>query len=277
MSRQIIVALLSVTLSSAQRIDSIYLAHTGSPSALVFRPLLAAIFEPRMGSQYTSLQRLRLDIGYSADVFSSYAGTNIWAIGVDAFTYTRLRAEPNLKFPVETIDYMFGINTSHCWGVDSAVIGMFRLRLSHISAHFADGLADTAGVLEERPFVYSREFADGIIAVEWQKLGIRLYGGGTFLFSVKELPAQVSRVIPQGGIEWYGRAWLPIAIGYDIRMVGVDNRYVPSHAFQIAAEIVRQNTSALAFCGYWYSGYSIHGMFFKRREQYFAVGVQVLF
>lgn len=252
-------------------------------SSLLFRPLQAAVFEPRIGFQSMSIGRVRLDIGHSADVFSGVLGGDTlvpyrfrWTAGVDAFTYTRLRSESNLKFPVETVDYMFGVNAAFYGAMtdNRAIAG--RLRLSHISAHFADGLADTAGVLAESPFVYSREFLDVTIAYQWNVPRIRIYGGGTILFSVKTLPKSVGKVIPQIGAEWYTRVGLPVVIAYNLQVSQIENTTVPNHAGQLIVYPLETIAPALVVCGYFYSGYSIHGMFFDRRERYWALGMQVL-
>ncbi|MCX8051754.1 MAG: DUF1207 domain-containing protein [Chlorobi bacterium] len=261
--------------------------HDGSiiGSSLVFRPLAAAIYEPRMGFQFQpTTERLRLDIGYSADVWRSAlerstgesSSEAVIAAGVDGFTYTRLRSEANLKFPVETVDYMFGVNASYRKQYDSERAVAVRVRLSHISAHLADGYADSSGMLLARPFVYSREFCDIIAAYEWLAPNVRVYGGGTFLFTVKELPKPVGRLIPQAGIEWYHAIVLPVFAAYDIRLVRVGDATVPSHAVQLGI-LLGSRTPSLALSGYYYSGYSIHGMFFDRRDRYWALGVQVLF
>ncbi len=254
------------------------------PSSLVFRPLVAAIFEPRLGFQFQpSLQRVRLDIGYSADIWQTSIGQQqfaersaILAVGVDGFTYSRLRSEANLKFPVDAIDYMFGINTTTQWRTDADRIVSARLRLSHISAHLADGYADQAGQLLQQPFVYSREFLDLVVAHEWLSPNVRLYGGGTLLFTVKELPRSVGRIIPQLGVEWLGTIGIPVFAGYDLRVVRIENATQPVHAFQLGTVVLGHGRSSLAVCGYYFAGYSIHGMFFDQRDEYWALGLQVL-
>ncbi|MCX7930787.1 MAG: DUF1207 domain-containing protein [Chlorobi bacterium] len=250
----------------------------------VFRPLVAAIYEPRMGFQYQpSIQRVRLDIGYSADVWTLLLSQEHFgssreetvAVGLDGFTYTRLRSEANLKFPVEAVDYMFGINSTYRLlrlGENSVAV---RMRLSHISAHFADGYADSTGMLRQRPFVYSREFIDAIVAHEWFVPNVRIYGGATYLLTVKELPRPVGRLIPQLGVEWYWKAGIPMLLGYDLRVVPIGGVSVPAHSLQVGVAL-KSGLPTLAVCGYFYSGYSIHGMFFDQRERYWALGVQVL-
>lgn len=270
------------TLSSDESSPS---AHKlGIESSLVFRPLLAAVFEPRLGFQFQPpLQRVRLDIGYSADIWQTsfdqqlFANRSaILAVGVDGFTYSRLRSEANLKFPVEAVDYMFGINATARWRSDDDRIVATRLRLSHISAHLADGYADQSGQLRQLPFIYSREFLDLVIAHEWLSPNVRLYGGGTLLLTVKQLPRTVGRIMPQLGVEWLGTIGIPVFAGYDLRVVRIENATQPVHALQFGAVVLGHGRSSLAVCGYYFAGYSIHGMFFDHRDEYWALGLQVL-
>lgn len=248
------------------------------PSTLLFRPLIAAVYEARFGTLYQfPPQRIRLDIGYSVDICrDSVSGLGEWALGIDGFTYTRLRSEANLKFPVETVDYMFGINGSWRTRVQGTVWAL-RIRASHISAHLADGVADSAGRLSPRPFVYSREFIDMIGACTLASLDLRAYAGVTILVSNKALPKPVSRVIPQLGLEWQVTVFVPLVLGVDYRLVGIDNTFIGSIAAQFNVTVMQRDKYRLAVCGYYYSGYSIHGMFYDIRDRYSAVGFQVLF
>jgi hypothetical protein len=78
--------------------------------------------------------QLRLDIGTSRDIYRRHCEDKIISFGADFFTYTRLRGEKEFHFPVETIDYLFGINAGFKKSKPDSEYG-FRFRLSHISAH----------------------------------------------------------------------------------------------------------------------------------------------
>lgn len=284
MSALILALLVSVSILVSAQPTGVYTNVFPDNSSTLFRPLQAAIFEPRVGFQSMSIGRVRLDIGYSRDVISgellldTLAPCSIkWTSGIDAFTYTRLRSEPNLKFPVETVDYMFGVNAAVQGKIADSRMIACRLRISHISAHFVDGLADTAGVFTERPFVYSREFLDVAVAHVWNSPRVRIYGGGTILLSVKKLPKSVGKIIPQFGAEWYTRVGLPVVIAYNLQVSQISHTTVPTHAAQLIVFPLETIAPALVVCGYFYSGYSIHGMFYDRREQYWALGMQVVF
>ena len=57
--------------------------------------------------------KLRLDISTSRDIVKWYDDDETISIGADLFTFTRLRSTDNFKFPVETIDYLFGLNAGY--------------------------------------------------------------------------------------------------------------------------------------------------------------------
>jgi hypothetical protein len=127
-------------------------------------PPYAGKYEARIGgSTEPGRSRLRLDIGASADLvkFGGYYSRFGWgALGVDFFTWTRLRDAGGFKFPVEAVDYYFGINTT--FG-DITDLGLeSRVRIAHISAHLVDG-DPSFSTTTARYMTYSREFIDVMI------------------------------------------------------------------------------------------------------------------
>jgi hypothetical protein len=148
---------------------------------LLFTPLTANVFEPRIGSSYQfSSDRLRLDIGASFDLMDINISDEVETrFGTDFFTYTHLRSEGNFKFPVETSDYFFGINFSAKKSLEDIELSS-RLRIAHISSHLVDGYAYKDRFYKE-PFVYSREFSDLVLAAKYS--GLRGYFGWQVLFS----------------------------------------------------------------------------------------------
>ena len=108
------------------------------PSDLNIQSFTANFLEPRNGFMFAlDDNQLRLNIGTSRDVVQVITGTENISLGVDFFTYTRLRGEDNFKFPVETIDYLFGLNAGYKINDSNKEMGV-RFRFSHISAHLVD-------------------------------------------------------------------------------------------------------------------------------------------
>ena len=243
-------------------------AQFRAPTASIYEARIATIIQP-------APKKLRLDIGASVDLFHIRIDSTrpSMCIGADFMTYTRLRSEHNLKFPVETIDYWFGVHAAYSLSNDIAL----RLRVAHISSHFVDGLADTAATFSVRnPFVYSREFVE-VLASYAVTPFLRAYAGGTVITSAQ--PSRADRIIPQAGVD----ADIPvddnlsIRGGYDWRLIGIEGAYVTAQAAQFG---VFWNTndagSGIMFSVHGYNGRSMHGMFFDEAESYFGFGIQIV-
>ena len=250
------------------------------PSGRLFPPLLANTFEGRVGTLFRADGKLRLDVGNSIDVVGIALDSNHarrLTIGADFFTYTVLRSEENFHFPVEASDYLFGINVNY---VREMSAGQFqaRLRVSHISAHLVDGSYD-AGDAAWRyggPRVYSREFVDLVGAVG--RKHYRFYAGVQYLFH--DDPPEVPNWSYQAGLEIFfgklmGRFMHPY-LAYDFRLVPV-RVYSAVHSVQGGIKIGRWQGPGLNLFFAYFSGNSIHGEFFDRRERYWAGGFTVDF
>ncbi len=82
------------------------------PAELNIQPFTSNLLEPRNGFMFALGEDwLRLDIGTSRDILQLKSGEETISFGADLFTFTRLRSNDNFKFPVENIDFYFGINT----------------------------------------------------------------------------------------------------------------------------------------------------------------------
>jgi len=242
---------------------------------LLFKPLTANIFEPRVGAIYeVQNNKIRLDIGNSIDLFESKYDENfIIRYGTDFFTFSRLRSEGRFKFPVETADYFFGVNSSlkyHYFNTDYYV----RLRLSHISSHLIDGYSKD-GVFNKIPEVYSREFIDLVFALDY--FGLRPYVGSSFVFST--IPKDVNKIIPQFGIDYHFAINdnLEVRAGYDYKLGGSDNIYTSIHSAQIGLLIKQYGSYGVLINYNYYRGRSMQGMFYKEKDNYSAVGFQIYF
>ncbi|HTR81803.1 MAG TPA: DUF1207 domain-containing protein [Bacteroidota bacterium] len=254
---------------------------TFATGELLFRPLVANTFEPRSGilSQFGK-NKLRLDIGNSIDLlrYQPSDGSAVFGMGADFFTYTLLRGEKNFHFPVDASDYFFGINFSARKNIEAGIFSS-RLRISHISAHFDDGHYDnTQGLWKDGrpPVVYSREFLDGVVALQPTSLknNVRLYIGGTYLFHVD--PKPLPRFQADAGIE------------YHLPCFQISNFYWSYQAtvLKITETSVRHNVQIGWKLGDWekrgvdvylsyFSGYSIHGEYYNVKESYCAAGFLV--
>ncbi len=254
-------------------------AQTTTTSAETRRPFPSPIanpFETRNGFIWQATdERLRLDIGANVDLWREKCPDSVtaWTIGADVQTWTRLRSESNFKFPVETVDYWFGVHGTY--GSESSVHA--RLRLAHISSHLVDGMADSAGLLTPPPFVYSREFAD--VFVGYTAGFFRPYMGLTIVWSTQ--PRDANRIIPQTGCD----IRIPIAMnntvalhaGYHLSLIGINGVYAASHAFQAGIVANTANGVGVMVGMYGFNGRSMHGMYFREKDDYVGLGLQLLF
>jgi len=247
---------------------------------LLFTPLGANVFEPRVGAMYQFRdEKLRIDIGTSVDLLEIYKNdSNEIRFGTDFFTFTRLRSKGRMKFPVETSDYFFGINFSNKFKYKGMNMSS-RLRVSHISSHLVDGLSDD-GVFQKMPFVYSREFVDFVLAADIK--GFRPYAGVDFVFSTK--PKDVNAIIPQFGIEFplkklktATRDFLDLKLSYDFKLGGYENIYLPVHSVQLTCLFLTNDKMGIALNLNGYTGPSMHGMFYKETDRYISTGFQIIF
>jgi hypothetical protein len=115
-------------------------------------PLFGSFLEPnRFTTTYDAdATRLRLEAGFGMP----FIRFNKASIGVECYIWSGLKTLEGFRFPVETADYFFGLNT---------IIPNFlsdeytaRVRLSHISSHLVDGTKDS--VVGGSSSRFSREF-----------------------------------------------------------------------------------------------------------------------
>lgn len=243
---------------------------------LTFKPLTANVFEPRIGSFYNlNDEKLRLDIGASFDfVKINENSPNEMSIGADFFTYTRLRSENNFKFPVETSDYFFGLNYS-------ANLNLFneefqsRFRLAHISSHLVDGYSDK-GIFFKMPFVYSREFFDITIA-KYLKYSennyIRPFIGTKVVFSTQ--PDDVSIFQGQIGFDFLHTINKNMEISAGLNLANGEDMLNTSSQIGLNLKFIKN--VGLFFGYYYYNGNSMHGIFYKEKDNYSAIGFQIIY
>jgi len=271
---KIIALLLIVLVTVAQSHERGLMLYDG-PRA--FRPLTANTFEPRVGLiWHSNNNRLRMDIGNSIDLIRFNDGTDrrLFTAGADFFTYTLLRGESNFHFPVDAVDYLFGISINYRDTLTSGVYSA-RLRMSHISAHFVDGHFDgTTGQWKDglNPRVYSREFAELTIAHEPTRL-FRWYAGGVFLWHVD--PAFLPTLTGYAGSEIHYPIFSAIQSfgAYQFSATG----FRPRHEIHIGIKFGQWNYRGTKVFLTFHTGNSIHGEYYDRKDEYAGAGFNIDF
>lgn len=221
-----------------------------------------------------SEDKLRLDIGISKDVLRYKAGDETISFGADLFTYTRLRSEGKFKFPVETIDYFFGINGGYKKYIGINEFGV-RFRLSHISAHLVDGKyikSQNEWSEGRRPIVYSKEFIE--IFPYYNFTSLRMYLGLTYIFHT--IPKIIKKGIYQAGFDSF---IIPFRIGYatpfiayDFKLTGIEDVYSGNNIIKAGFKFGNPYAKGFSVVLSYISGKSIHGELYDLSENYFNLG-----
>jgi hypothetical protein len=247
------------------------------PADLNIQPFTAHFLEPKAGFQYLfDIDKVRIDIGTSHDIFNLKDEEKTFSAGADFFTYTRARSEANFKFPVETIDYLFGVNCGYKNKFETGEFGA-RLRFSHISAHLVDGYYNSKAeswLNGREPFVYSKEFFE--LIAYYKVYGLRLYGGVTY--NIHIVPNDIKKGIVQAGFDYYSEPlktslFIPF-IAYDFTVTGID-KYSGNNIISLGIKFGEPTSRGFSILGSYFSGKSVHGEFYDLNENYFTLGINL--
>jgi hypothetical protein len=256
------------------------------PSGLLFRPLAAPTIEPRVGvMKMTGKNTLRLDIGNSIDLIGytpDEEKSPTLTFGADFFTFTRIESESGFHFPVDAVDYLFGINANTRLRTSERLYSA-RLRISHISAHFVDGHYDEKAQEwknGQNPRIYSREFFDLVGATEFTSLTlpIRLYAGVQYLYHVD--PHDIPRTSGQFGAEISSGSTINSNVtayaAADFRIMKISATTVQT-TIQTGIKFGKYSGRGVNLFFSYFNGMSIHGEYYDQREEYGAVGLKIDF
>jgi len=247
------------------------------PSSLNIQPFTANFLEPRVGISYLFGQRnLRLDVGHSSDVVWIKTDNSNFSVGADFFTFTRIREAEEFHFPVEAIDYFFGMNAGYKVWNGKNEYGI-RFRASHISAHLADGRfikGPNTWINNQFPRVYSREFIELFPYYRFNTL--RVYLGLTIIVHVK--PQWVGNGIYQAGFDYFltdliNNSITPF-ISYDFKINHVQ-KFAGNNIISAGVKFGHHTSEGISVMLSYYSGKSIHGEFFEYNEDYFSAGINI--
>ncbi|MBE0571444.1 MAG: DUF1207 domain-containing protein [Ignavibacteriaceae bacterium] len=247
------------------------------PADLNIQPFTAHFLEPKTGFQYLfDIEKVRIDIGTSHDIIHWIGEDKSFSFGADFFTYTRARSENNFKFPVETVDYLFGVNGSYKNKSELSEWGA-RLRFSHISAHLVDGYYDAESEiwLEGRePFIYSREFFEFI--AYYKIYAIRVYGGITY--NIHIVPHEIKKGILQAGFDYYvtqiQTSFFTPFIAFDFKLTGIDE-YSGNNIVSAGIKFGQPESRGFSILASYFSGKSVHGEFYDTNESYATIGINL--
>ncbi len=247
------------------------------PTELNVQPFTANILEPKAGFLFNlNDNKIRLDIGTSQDIIHLIVNKEIIALGADLFTFTRLRSEKDFHFPVETIDYLFGLNASYKIKNFRNEFG-FRFRFSHISAHLVDGQFDKSKNQwrdNRLPQVYSREFIEIFPFIRFDE--IRFYAGLSYIFH--STPKEIKRLNFQIGGDFFITSlnihWFTPFLAYDFKLNGKE-KFVGNNFINFGIKFGQFNKKGFSIYYSYISGKSIHGEYFELNESYSNLGFNI--
>jgi hypothetical protein len=248
------------------------------PGDLTIRPFTANTIEPKLGFLFQlNKNELRLDIGNSFDIVRwEYDNKANLSFGADLFTYTSLRKTENFHFPVDAVDYLFGLNMGYRIPIDKYEFGL-RFRLSHISAHMVDGRYNKESkdwINGENPIVYSREFLE---LMPYFKLNTaRIYIGMTYIYHVD--PSSIKKDNYQIGFDYYlpleFLELLSVYVAYDLKLIHLE-KYTANNSVEVGFKFGYVNGTGIRVYLNYYSGKSLHGEFYYKNVRYSALGINL--
>ncbi len=264
-------------------IHSIYSQHTGIyffSTERVFEPTRANIFEPRVGFlKNVNDKNLRLDIGLGIDLIGLRKCDAQYSLGVDAFTFTNLRSESNFKFPVDAIDYFFGVNFNYTRPLSNHLFLSSRLRVSHISSHLQDGHIYEKSDTIFKPFTYSREFVDVAVVLDkfLDRTLIKNLFAVNFLFST--IPDDFGLFAFQYGfeIQYYIHEFISLYLSNDLKLATVSDKTNLNENLEMGIRIGEYNSRGVNLFFSYYDGQDYKGQYYKKYLNYKAVGMSVDF
>jgi len=262
---------------SAKDNDSIYFFR----SEKVYEPLEAGILEARIGFQkYTNTDYLKLDIGASLDVVAVKSGNKIISAGADFFTFSNLRTESNFKFPVDAIDYFFGINLNFKSNISKDRRVSARFRLSHISSHLQDGHVYERTDTIFTPFVFSKEFFDLSAIYEYdisRNFLLRAQGGINFIFH--SIPDEISPLSGQIGLEarYFLSDMLSFYISNEVTISEVSDATNANENLETGISLGRKNSRGITVFFNYYEGQDFRGQYYGSYLNTKGIGMKLEF
>ncbi len=142
------------------------------PTGLHFKPLIANVYEPRLGVLYFPDDRsLKVDIGNSIDIIAYHnliRYTKV-SLGIDFMAYGLASSYEGKRLQIDALDGFFGGNATISFSVDELSKYKLRFRIIHNSAHLVDGsYSNNNGTWKNNylPVPYARDFMEATITKE---------------------------------------------------------------------------------------------------------------
>ncbi len=175
------------------------------PDGQNFMPLKASHQEARLGILYYPANGyLKVDIGNSSDLFAiSFRDNDRFTLAIDFMAYALSTNYAGRRLQITVLDGFFGGHAAYRLSFENRNI-LMRFRIIHNSAHFVDGLWDSATnnwVGDDKPIPYTHDFGEITIADEhlFNFGNLKYYGSISYAALVR--PSELKKWSFNGGLE----------------------------------------------------------------------------
>jgi hypothetical protein len=250
-------------------------------SNVIYVPIEASKIEAKNGvTKYLNNDYLQLDIGVSFDLIGLKAKRNTFSFGIDFFTFSNLRSEDNFKFPVDAIDYMFGVNFNLKKSLSEKNVLTSRLRVSLISSHLEDGHIYPVTDTIFTPYVYSKEFLNLAVMSEYsvnRSLSLKSMLAVDYVFSA--IPSEISSFSAQFGIELrqYITKIVGVYVSNEVNLANVNSTTNLNESFEAGIAIGKPYSRSVNFYFDYYDGQDYRGQYYGGYFNYKGLGIRFKF
>lgn len=250
-------------------------------SNVLYVPIEASKIEAKNGvTKFLNNDYLELDIGASFDLIGLKAKQNTFSFGIDFFTFSSLRSEDNFKFPVDAIDYLFGVNFNLKRELSEKNTLTSRFRISHISSHFEDGHIYERSDTIFTPVVFSKEFLDLAVMSKYQ-INNNLYFKSMLAlnFIFHAIPEDMSKFSGQLGLEFrYSISKIfSYYISNDLNLASVNSNSNFNESFETGLTLGSINSRSVNFYFDYYDGQDYKGQYYGKYLNYTGLGLRFKF
>lgn len=257
--------------------DSLYFFS----SNVLYVPVEASIIEAKNGvTKFLNNDYLTLNIGVSFDLIGLKANQNTFSFGIDFFTFSNLRSEDNFKFPVDAIDYLFGVNFNMKKKLSGKNTLTSRFRISHISSHFEDGHIYERSDTIFTPVVYSKEFLDLQVMSNYSMSNNLLFKGMLGVdYIFHAIPDDMSKFSGQLGLEfrYFFTKIFNVYVSNDVTLASVNSEANLNESFETGLSFGRINSRSVNVYFDYYDGQDYKGQYYGNYLNYTGLGLRFKF
>ena len=250
-------------------------------SNLLYVPVEASIIEAKNGvTKNINNEYLTLNIGASIDIIGLKAKKNTYSFGIDFFTFSNLRSEDNFKFPVDAIDYLFGVNFNLKRKLSPKNTLTSRFRISHISSHLEDGHIYEDPDTIFTPYIFSKEFLELSAMINYmisKDLGFKGMAGLNYIFH--SIPGEISPFSGQFGLEfrYYISEIFNFYISNDATLATVNSSSNLNESFETGISFGKINSRAINLYFDYYDGQDYRGQYYGNYLNFKGLGMKFKF